>query len=129
MGSFLGWFFAGGASLVAAALAVPRELWSRWRARIVDRLDDSLRRHTTRVGGRYCEHLLCSLRYIDLKGLATVGFYTPALDEVFVDVSLAYRPPHLIPCGVFSQVPVDVRERHSIDDFLHQSEPRALAIL
>jgi hypothetical protein len=129
MGSLLGWFVAGGASLTAAVLAIPRALWSRWRTRIVDHLDDSLRRHATKFGGRYNEHLLSSLRFIDLKGLATVGFYTPELDEVFVDVTLAYRPPHLISCGVLSQVPAEVKEKRAIEEFLQQVEPRTLAIL
>lgn len=125
----LGWFVAAGTSVLAAFLAVPKELWSRWRARLVDRIDHSLRRRTTRFGQRYREYLLSTLRFIDLKGLATIGFYTPELDEVFVDVGLAYRAPHLVPEGVLSQVPQEVTDRRSLNEFLSYERPVTLAVL
>lgn len=128
MTGLLGWIFGAGASVVAIVVAIPKDLWTRWRSRLVDRIDLSLRRRTTRFGQRYREHLLASLRFIDLKGLATVGFYTPELDEVFVDVTLAYRPPHLVKSDVLSEVPADVTDRHSIDEFLSYKEPIALVI-
>jgi hypothetical protein len=49
-----------------------------------------------------------SMRRIDTKGLATVGPYTPELDEVFVDVGLVPRAPHQVPGGVLADVPDDV---------------------
>ena len=52
-----------------------------------------------------------SLRFIDVKGLATVGFYTPELDDVFVDVSLAYRAPHQIGESLLAQPPAEVASR------------------
>lgn len=125
----LGWFFAAGASVLAALLAIPKGLWSRWHTRLVDRIDHSLRRRATRFGQRYREYLLGSLRFIDLKGLATVGVYTPELDEVFVDVSLVYRPPHLVQDGVLSQVPHEVTDRQSLDEFLSRPRTVTLAVL
>lgn len=129
MTQLLGWILAAGASVLAALLAIPKGLWSRWHTRLVDRIDHSLRRRATRFGHRYREHLLASLRFIDLKGLATIGFYTPELDEVFVDVSLAYRSPHLVQDGVLSQVPPEVIDRQSLDEFLSRPRPVTLAVL
>lgn len=73
--------------------------------------------------------MLSSLRFIDLKGLATVGFYTPELDEVFVDVSLAYRAPHEVPESVLTQLPSHLTDRHSIMDFIRQPQPTVLAVI
>jgi hypothetical protein len=129
----LGWLLASsaslGLSLGAALLFIPRELWKRWRHRIVDHLDDALRRKVSRFDRRYREFLLGTLRFIDLKGLATVGFYTPELDDVFVDVSLAYRAPHDVPESVLAEPPAEVTDRHSIGHFLDQPQPVVLAVV
>jgi energy-coupling factor transporter ATP-binding protein EcfA2 len=125
----LGWVVAAGMALLAAVLAIPKDLLNRWRSRITDRLDHYLRRRTTRFGQRYRDHLFRSLKFVDLKGLATIGSNTPELDEVFVDVSLAYRPPHQVQGSVLSQVPPEVTDRHSIDDFLSRDQPSTLAVL
>src|SRR5881394_3771047 len=84
-------------ALVVGVLAVTREiardLRERWRARLVDQVDRWLVRRLSLFGRRYRDFMLGSLRFVDLKGLATIGFHTPELDEVFVDVSLTFRPP------------------------------------
>ena len=120
MASFLGWLPLGG---------IPKELWKRWQVRIVDRLDAALLRRVSRFNRRYREFVLSSLRFIDLKGLPTVGFYTPELDEVFVDVSLAYRAPHDVPESLLAQLPADITDRHSIADFLDNPQPMVLAVI
>jgi hypothetical protein len=129
----LGWLLTSsaslGLSLGAALLLIPKELWKRWRRRIVDHLDDALRRGVSRFDRRYREFLLSSLRFIDLKGLTTVGFYTPELDEVFVDVSLAYRAPHHVPESMLAELPVEVTDRHSIGHFLDRAQPMVLAVV
>ncbi|WP_051794985.1 NACHT domain-containing NTPase [Kibdelosporangium aridum] len=124
-----GWLLGGAVSLGAAVLFVPRELWRRWRERLVDRLDRTLRRRVSRFGRRYREFVTSGLRFIDLKGLATVGFHTPELDEVFIDVSLDYRAPHQVPAGLLDHPPAGETGRRSIGDFLDREQPAVLAVI
>src|SRR2546423_11613576 len=79
MGSILGWILAAAASVGGGLVIIPRR--RQLRHRIVERLDQSLRRKVSRFDRRYREFVLSSLRFVDLKGLATVGFYTPELDD------------------------------------------------
>ena len=51
------------------------ELRKRWLERIIDPIDRALVRRVSRFDRRYREYVLGSLRFIDLKGLATVGYY------------------------------------------------------
>lgn len=127
MASMLGWLLAIIISLGAALLCIPHELWKRWREPTVERLDHAVRRRVSRFDRRYREFVLTGLRFIDLKGLATVGFYTPELDEVFVDVSLAYRAPQEVPESVLAQLPTT--ERHTIGDFLDGQQAMVLAVI
>ena len=117
--------------LVALAFAgeIAGELRKRWRERIVDRVDRALGRWVSRFDRRYREFVLGSLRFIDLKGLATVGYYTPELDEVFVDVSLAFRAPNQVSGGLLSELPAEVTDRHAIGDFLDRPQPEVLAVV
>ncbi|MBM7859349.1 NACHT domain-containing protein [Lentzea nigeriaca] len=120
---------SAGVAAFGAAVAMGRELWKRWRERLIDGADRVLLRWTSQFGQRYREFMLATLRHIDQKGLATIGPFTPELDEVFVDVSLAYCPPHQVPEGVVNRVPADVADRRSIKDFLDQPRPQILAVL
>lgn len=113
-------FFAG---------KIATELQKRWQERIVNRLDRALGQRFTRFDKRYREFVLGSLRFIDLKGLATVGFYTPELDEVFVDVSLAFREPNQASGSLLAALPSEVTDRHSIGDFLDRPQPVVLAVI
>ncbi|MCP3805448.1 NACHT domain-containing protein [Allokutzneria sp. A3M-2-11 16] len=122
------WLFIGALTGGVALLFIPKELWKRWRARLVEHTDQILRRKVTRFGRRYRQFVLDSLRFVDLKGLATVGYYTPELDEVFVDVSLAYRAPHQVSESVLADLPTDVTHRHSIGHFLDREEAVVLAV-
>ncbi len=123
----LGWVAAVVGPVAAALLFVPRALWKRWRERVVDRLDHGLRRGTTRFGRHYREYTLASLKYIDLKGLAVVGFHTPEFEDVFVDVGLAYQTPHNAPAGLLARLSAD--DRHAVTDFLDQPDPVVLAVI
>ncbi|GAB2855646.1 NACHT domain-containing protein [Lentzea nigeriaca] len=108
---------------------VADELGKRWQPRLTDRIDQSLRQRFSRFSKRYRESVLSGLRFIDLKGLATIGFYTPDLDEVFVDVSLVFRAPNQVRGDVLAQAPEDVDERHSIWNLLDQQRPVVLAVV
>ncbi|WP_162794837.1 NACHT domain-containing protein [Nonomuraea lactucae] len=79
-------------------------------------------------GRQYAQYVLSSLRFIDQKGLPTVGFHTPELDEVFVEVHLARRAPHDVSSDPLADLPGDVTERLSLGDFLDRPEPAILAV-
>ncbi len=95
----------------------------------MDRLDWALRSRVSGFDGRYRALVGAGLRFVDLKGLATVGPFTPELDEVFVDVSLAFRPPHLVPAGLLADLPAGDMERHALGEFLDSPEPVVLAVV
>lgn len=115
--------------ILSFAGRVVRELEQRWTQRAVDFLDQTVRRRFSTFGGTYRKFVARSLRYIDLKGLATVGFYTPELDEVFVDVSLAHRAPSQVATGLLAGPASDVVERRSIHEFLNRRRPALLAVV
>src|ERR1700722_13315793 len=108
VGGKLGWEFvtrhpAWAAAIVIAYEAaviiggfcavIARDVSARWQKPIADRVDQFLQRKAPRFERRYRDDLLTGLRFIDVKGLATVGAFTPELDTVFVDVALLPRPP------------------------------------
>ena len=108
---------------------IAAKLQKRWQDPIVDHLERAFRQRFSRFDKRYREFVLASLRFIDLKGLATVGFYTPELDEVFVDVSLAFREPNQESGGLLAALPAEVTDRHSIQDFLDRPQPVVVAVI
>lgn len=108
---------------------VAGDLLARWRVRLVERLDRWFSRVFSRFGGQYRSLVLEDLRYIDQKGLGTVGPFTPRLDEVFVDVSLALQAPHQISGGLLSNIPADRPERRALGDFLDHEKPVVLAVI
>jgi NACHT domain len=94
-----------------------------------DALDGTLGRKVTRYGKRYQRYVLSWLRFVDSKGLATVGDITPEFDEVFVDVGLAARAPLQVGSGLLADVPAEITDRRSILQFLHHDKPGVLAVL
>ncbi|MGW4911365.1 NACHT domain-containing protein [Streptomyces sp. NPDC004270] len=108
------------------------ELQGRWVTRVADVVDRWVQRRTSRFEQAYRRHVRSTHRFVDLKGLATRGDYTPGLEEVFVDVSLAPGPVHTAereslagPVTASAAVPV----RQSIDEFLDQQEGSCLAVI
>ncbi|MGH3695748.1 MAG: NACHT domain-containing protein [Pseudonocardiaceae bacterium] len=97
--------------------------------RIVSWLDRALGQRISRFGQRYREFMLGSLRVIDLGGLATAGFHTPELDDVFVEVSLALEEPSQASGSLLAVVPAEVADRHSLRDFLDRPQPVVLAVI
>jgi energy-coupling factor transporter ATP-binding protein EcfA2 len=115
------------------AAGLVRELW-RWnyRDRLIGWISAGLDRGAARFGRRYRDYLLTDLRFIDLKGL-TGRFYTPELDEIYVDVALQPRDPAKVPSSdlptaELTDLPVS-GQRQLITDFLGKPRPRVLAVI
>lgn len=104
-------------------------LRSEWARRISVKIDQAAERRLSRFERRYRDYLRESLRFVDQKGLATLGDRTPELDDVFVDLSMAKRPPQQISRAVLSEPPISVTERRSVWEFLSGKAPAVLAII
>lgn len=118
--------YEGALAVVAGVVAGPVARRLTQASTAVDR---ALGRRLSRYARAYREHMRTWQRFVDSKGLATVGDHVPELDRVFVDVSLAPRPPHQVPGGVLADVPPDIPQRHSINEFLDHPEPAVLAVI
>ncbi len=103
-------------------------LRSTWAERLSNRIDGAATRLMSGFEGRYLDFVAQTHRFVDQKGLATLGERTPELNDVFVDVSLAMRSPHQVSGAVLSEPPAHVTERRSIWEFLDR-RPRPCAIL
>jgi len=97
-------------------------LWSTSVDRFIDQ-------HLSRYGKVYGQWVMDSRRFLDAKGLATVGTFSPEMDEVFVDVGLTARAPRQVPPDLLGTTSVDSGRRWSIWDFLHQDAPVVLAAI
>jgi NACHT domain len=121
-----------GYEVVVAAIGLVGQVWgnlrTEWARRLSDSIDQVLLRRFSGFERRYRENILQSHRFIDEKGLATLGEHTPELDDVFVDVSLAPRSPQLVSGDVLSEPPSSVPERHSIWDFLNGTSPSPVVL-
>lgn len=102
----------------------------RWAKRAADGLD---RRLLWRISGferDYRAQVLSRHRFIDLKGLATRGDFTPELEQVFVDVSLMPRPAHeATGDSLAGAAPPPPPVRQSLTGFLGGPEGVALAVI
>ncbi|HEU5471199.1 MAG TPA: NACHT domain-containing protein [Actinophytocola sp.] len=129
MASVLSWLL--GAAVVAGTglLIIPKQLWRRWSDRTVDRLDEGLVRGLSLFDKRYRQFMVQHMRFVDLKSLATVGFYTPELDDVFVDVSLTYRSPHHVPQDILGYPLPGVGDRLMLLDLLGRPKPVVLVVM
>ncbi|MGC4875946.1 NACHT domain-containing protein [Micromonospora sp. DT43] len=97
--------------------------------RLRDVLDNAATQRLSGYGRRYREFVLSSLRYVDAKGLATVGDQSPELEEVFVELSLVSRAPHEVPGSVLADTPLEVSDRVSVWTVLGDATPRVLAVV
>jgi hypothetical protein len=111
------------------AAGMARDLIQRRRASWLEGADRALGIRLTRFKGKYLDHLARSLQKIDQKGLSTPGFYTPDLDDVFIDVSLAARAPNQIRADLLADTAPEPAERRSIGDFLDGATPSVIAIV
>ena len=108
---------------------VVRRTASRWQDRLAERLDLAIQRKVSRFERQYRKFVLAELRFIDYKGLATLGPFTPELGEVFVDVSLVARPPQNIRPSVLPELVGDLTGRSALGDFLGRDNAAVLAVV
>jgi hypothetical protein len=108
---------------------IARDVSSRWQVRLADRVDLFLLRKAAHFERRYREFVLGGLRFMDHKGLATVGSFSPELNAVFVDVSLIPRPPQHIGPGILPGPDDERTGRRVLDDFLGREMPAVLAVV
>ena len=109
---------------------IAAEIVKRRLAQLATDFDQRLSRRISRYEHAYRTWILESpRRFLELKGLATPGDFTPELDDVFVDLSLAPQSPNLVPGGLLAGVPVDVTQRRSIWEFLNRPQPHTLAVI
>jgi hypothetical protein len=105
------------------------DLRDRWRNPITDHLDNYIRRRISRFGKRYREWLLTTIDKIDQKGLETVGWYTPKLDQVYIELSVAFRAPHQIPTSLLAAGLMGTAERHNLKEYLDSPTSTVHAII
>jgi hypothetical protein len=110
-------------------VGMARDLVQRRRASWIEGVDRALGIRLTRFKGKYLNHLAQSLHKIDQKGLSTPGFYTPDLDDVYIDVSLAVRAPNQIRGDLLADAASESPERRSITDFLDGATPAVIAVV
>lgn len=80
------------------------------------------------LGRRYRTSIRAQLRYVDLKGLGTVGFYTPDLNEVVVEIGLVPMPPSSASTGMLAPAgQLDALRRPA--DFIGGPSPAIIAVI
>jgi hypothetical protein len=78
---------------------------------------------------QYRRHIISRVRFIDLTDFAIVGYFTPEIDEVYVDVSLTFRPPQRVSPALLGDQSPDPSERRDLRSFLNHKVPEVLAIV
>jgi energy-coupling factor transporter ATP-binding protein EcfA2 len=117
-------------------LSVITGIWQRLQAPWLDQaarwVDTTLRRRLSGYDRRYRRFMVEQHRSFDVKGLTTQGPYSLMLDEVFVDLSLAPQPAHLVRSNPIPAVPEALAQgQHSIWAYLQSKQMRTqhLAVL
>ena len=77
----------------------------------------------------YLRYVAAKWSVADQSGLPSIAPKALKVDDVFVDVSLVYRPPGQVPHGVVEIEPEHAAERQRVWDFLGGTEPRQLALI
>src|SRR5712691_3398995 len=78
---------------------------------------------------RYRRWVLDSLKYIDVRDLATSGDHVPELSDVYVDVALVSRAPDEVPGNPLGRAAGGTPERHSISELLDRRSRVVLALV
>lgn len=121
--------YEGVLGFVAFLWGIAREVGKRWQHRLVERVDHALRQRLSRFPRRYRAALLGNLRVVYLKDLKTPGYYTPDLDEVYIDLKLGRQFPERAEQNFLAPFPQDATARLGLDEFLDSSRPVVLAIV
>lgn len=100
-----------------------------WKPQLAQKVDKVLRLRMTQFGSRYRQFILDSHEFMDEKGLGTTGFFAPHLDEVYVDVSVAYRAPHETAADLLANPRIEPSERRTIEHFLDGPDGSVLVVL
>lgn len=115
---------------------VVREVAARWQKRIADAADRILLRGSAKLArtdvrfeSDYRKFLLADLRYMDEKGLAQAGPFTPEHDDVFENVDLAMRPVQEVGTGIVPGRDRAPARRQKLGDFLGRQERTILAVV
>lgn len=82
--------------IVAFGRDISRQMRTRWVQRTADRLDGWALRTLTRYTRRYLSWVAAHNRYLDTKGLGTIGDFTLETDDVLVNLALASKPVHVL---------------------------------
>lgn len=118
--------------VLVLAIGLVAQVWGqlrvKWVERLSERIDEAARRRFSRFEQNYLNYIQQTHRFIDQKGLATLGERTPELNDVFVDVSLASRSPQHVSGAILSEPPPDITERKSIWDFLTDGAPSPISL-
>lgn len=121
--------YEGVLAVLSFVKKVGSDLLERWREKFVEWIDRSVVRKLVRFDRRYRRFVLATLRYVDQKGLATIGPYTQELDEVFVELMLVPRSPHQVMSDPLADVPAELTERSPLSHLLDRPSPRVLAVV
>ncbi|GLZ43290.1 NACHT domain-containing protein [Actinokineospora sp. NBRC 105648] len=92
-------------------------------------IDQFLSRKAARFDKHYRDFVSAGVRRVDLQGLATKSFYTPDLEDVFVDVGLVPRAAHNIEGHLLPEVPHETIDRRSLETLLDHESPSIVAVI
>ncbi|RNL87473.1 NACHT domain-containing protein [Halostreptopolyspora alba] len=98
-----------------------------WQKRAVTWIDHHVQGLLPGFRRRYREYLLRSSQHVDQSGQRRMPFFSPALDDVFIDVDLGESRPNEVPTGVLSSA--TSRRRMKLGTFLRRSEAVKLVVL
>lgn len=81
---------------VAFVRDVSQMMRKQWVRRSADGIDAWILRRTSRYTRHYLAYVTANTRYLDNKGLSTVGEVTLKMDDVLVNLALASKPVHAL---------------------------------
>jgi hypothetical protein len=116
--------------LIGFTAKVWNDLENRWARRLSERVDRLAINRLSTFERRYRDHTANLNRFVDMQGQSTLGSFTPKFDDIYIDLSLMTRPPHLITSDILENPPQSPTSRHSIWHFMADGhDPIILAIL
>lgn len=92
-------------ALSAVAMKVCGKLQDRWVQTVADTIDDRARWMFSRYRRTYLRHVSDLHHLVDMRGLTIRGEYIFSMKEIFVDLRLVPKPPHMISTGLAGSGP------------------------